>query len=297
MRRGLLCNERGPYWFDGPWRPRSPSGSLNLVQTCDQSKPVFAIAPYEPDDTGELRVVLPRRCAHAKAAETCSLFIDHHRDRKTGPGFPLAVVGCSRHPQGRHTLYPPGHIPYGRQAVVPCSGLGPLLRDRATGAPVWQGTLFGAAIDAAAGQRWPAHSPSADERRRRTQGCRLDLAGKLVGVHPDVGARTRERIATRLQVPTLTLRDAARGWATSWQALGGAILTVVQSLPIDASLLDRLLTAGSVADLWPTPQRWDPGRGTWVRPRTTHALQERAPPPTNSPAVQPSPADYHRPHE
>ena len=147
-----------------------------------------------------------------------------------------------------------------------------------------------------AGQRWPAHSPSADERRRRTQGCRLDLAGKLVGVHPDVDARTRERIATRLQVPTLTLRDAARAWATSWQARGGAILTVVQSLPVDASLLDRILTSGAVTDLWPTPQRWDPGRGTWVRPRSRgtkrrapHALQERAPPPTNSPAVSSTP--------
>ena len=237
-------------------------------------------------------MVLPERCVFAKAGERCSVFIDHHRDRKTGPGLPLAVVGCSRHPVSRYTLYPPGHIPYGRQAVVPCSPSGPLLRDRATGAPVWQGTLFGAAIDAAAGQRWPAHSPSDDERRRRTQGCRLDLAGKLVGVHPDLDARTRERIATRLQVPTLRLRDAARGWVTSWQAHGGAILTVVQSLPIDASLLDRILTSGAVTDLWPTPQRWDPGRGTWVRLRSrgtkrrdTNALQERAPPPTNSPAV------------
>ena len=292
MRRGLLCSERGRCWFDGPRRHRSPCGSFNLVQACDQSKPVFAVAPYEPDDTGSLRVVLPRRCVHAKAAETCSLFIDHHRHRKTGPGFCLAVVGCSRHPLGRYTLYPPGHIPHGRQPVVPCSPSGPLLQDAATGAPMWQGTLLGAAIDSASGQRWPARSPSDDERRRRTQGCRLSLVGKLFGVHPDLDARTRERIATRLQVPTLTLRDAARGWASSWQARGAAILTVVQSLPIDASLLDRILTSGAVTDLWPIPQRWDPGPGTWVRSRSRgtkrrdpNALQERAPPPTNSPAV------------
>ena len=67
---------------------------------------------------GALRVVLPERCVFAKAGQRCSVFIDHHRDRKTGPGFPLAVVGCSRPPQGRHTLYPSGHIPYGRQAAV-----------------------------------------------------------------------------------------------------------------------------------------------------------------------------------
>jgi hypothetical protein len=108
------------------------------------------VAPYEPDPGGVLRVVLPKRCVHAKAAETCSLFLDHHRPRKTGPGFPLAVVGCSRHPLGRYTLYPPGHVPHGRQAVVPCSPSGRLLQDSATGQPVWQATLFRAAIDAAA---------------------------------------------------------------------------------------------------------------------------------------------------
>ena len=251
-----------------------------------------------------LRVVLPPRCARAKGAQTCSLYIDHHRDRKTGPSFPLAVVGCSRHPDQRYTLYPPGHIPYGRQTVVPYSPTGSLLQDVATGQTLWPDTLLGAAIDAAVGQRWPALSPAGDERRRRTQGCRLDLAGKLLGIHPDVDARTRERIATRVQVPTMTLRSAAGQWAVSWQARGAAVLAVLPSLPIDASLLDRILSAGAVTDLWPVPQRWDPGRGTWVRPRSggtkrrdTNPSQDRAPPPTNSPAVQPSRADYHQPHE
>ena len=229
----------------------------------------------------------------ASAAQTCCLFVDHHRDRKTGPGFPLAVVGCSRHPQGRFTLYPPGHVPYGRQALVPCSPSGLLLQDRATGQPPWQATLFSVATDAAAGRRWPAHSPADDERRRRTQGCRLERAGQLLGVHPGLEAVSRERIATRLRVPTLTLRDAAHRWATSWMARGGAILAVLLALPIDASLLDRFLAAGAVTALWPSPQRWDPLRHTWVRSRSrptegpvASAAPSRAPPPTNSPAVR-----------
>ena len=106
-------------WFHEPTRQRPPSGSFNLVQACDKSKPVFALAPYESDEAGVLQVVLPERCVFATAAETCSLFVDHHRPRKTGPGFPLAVVGCSGHPLGRYTLYPPGHVAYGRQALVP----------------------------------------------------------------------------------------------------------------------------------------------------------------------------------
>lgn len=257
-----------------------------------QSKPVFAIAPYEPDDEGTLRPVLPERCVFATAAETCSPFVDHYRDRKTGPGHPLAVVGCRCHPHKRYTLYPPGHLRYGRQQVVPCRPSGSLQQDPDTGQPAWEETLFAAALDAAQGQRWPAHSPAEDERRRRTQGCRLTVAGTLLGVHPELDSRTREWVATQLRVPTLTLRDAADQWATSWQARGGAIRTVLQALPLNGSLLDRLLAAGAITGLWPSPQRWDPVRGAWVRPRsnpTEHpvasAPASRAPPPTNSPAV------------
>ena len=249
-----------------------------MAQACAQSKSVFAIAPYEPDDTGVLRVVLPKRCVFAAASETCCVFVDHYRDRKTGPCFPLAVVGCSCHAFGRYTLYPPGHVPYGRQAVVRCSLSGPLLRDRARGQAVWQATLFGAATDVADGQRWPADSPADDERRRRTQGGRLELAGQLLGVH--------------LRVPTMTLRTAAGQWTTSWMTRGAAVLAVLRALLVDDSLLDRILAAGAVTDLWPPHQRWDPVRRKWVRCRSRRrkrpvasAPQSRAPPPTNSPAA------------
>jgi hypothetical protein len=239
-----------------------------------------------------LRPVLPERCVFAEASETCSLFVDHYRGRETGPGFPLAVVGCSRHRRHRFTLYPPGHVPYGRQQVVPCNPSGSLRQAPDSGQPRWQETLFAAALDAAEGQRWCAHSPADDVRRRRTQGERLDGAGTLLGVHPGVDARTREWIATRLQVPTMTLRTAAGQWGCSWQARGGAIRTVLQALPIDGGLLDRLLAAGARTDLWPPPQRWDTTRRTWLRPRSSPTERpvaedpaSRAPPPTNSPAV------------
>lgn len=268
-----------------------------MGQACGAGKPVFAIAPYEPDETGVLRVVLPQRCVFAARAERCGLFVDHYRDRKTGPCFALAVVGCGHHPLGRYTLYPPGHTPYGRQALVPCSPSGPLLCDASTGQPVWQATLLVAATDAAAGQRWPAHSPAHDARRRRTQGRWLERAGTLLGVHPKLDARHRERLATRLRVPTLTLRTAAGGWATSWKARGGAIGSVLQALAVDESLLDRLLAAGAVTGLWPPPQRWDRRRKTWCgrsqrkeRPGTG-TPSSRGPPPTNSPAARRRPAD------
>ena len=172
---------------------------------------------------------------------------------------------------------------------------GPLLRDTITGQAVWQATLLDAATDAADGQRWPADSPANDERRRRTQGCRgcrLELAGKLMGVHPELKARTRERMATHLRVPTMTLRTAADQWATSWMARGAAVLAVLRALPVNESLLDRILAAGAITDAWPPFQRWDPVRHTWVRCRSRRrerpvasAPQCRVPPPTNSPAA------------
>ena len=244
-----------------------------------------------------LRVVLPRRCVHAGPSETCSLYIDHHRPRKTGPCFPLAVVGCSRHRLGCYTLYPPGQVPHGRQAVVSCSPAGPLLRN-ADGQPLWHATVFAAALDAAAGVWWRADSPADDARRRRTQGRHLQVAGRLLGIHPDVDSRTRERIATRLRVPTLILRSAARAWTRSWRAQGNAILTVLQALALDEALADRLLSAAMVADLWPRPQRWDPDRQTWVRARSGSVKHpsprpavSRAPPPTTLRTAGPADAD------
>lgn len=197
------------------------------------------------------------------------MFVDHYRPRKSGPRFSIAVVGCSAHPHGRYTLYPPGHVPYGREPVVASSPSGGLLRDAATGEPVWEATLFGAAVDAAGGERWPSDSPALDPRRRRTQGRRLERAGRLLGVHAEVDDAARERIATRLGVPTLMLRSAAREWAASWARRGAAVLAVLGAVSVDGALLDRILAAGALGGLWAEPKRWDAARGTWVLSRSS----------------------------
>ena len=253
------------------------------------------MAPYEADASGVLVPVLPDRCVLAEAGERCSVFVDHYRARKTGPGFPVAVVGCTVHREQRYTLYPPGHIPYGRQATVACSVSGALLgQHRRAGRswqPAWASTLFDAAVDAANGRLWPSDSPSGDERRRRTQGRRLGWAGRLLGVHPHVGPGTQEHIASRLQVPTLTMRTAAQHWGSPWTTRGEAVLTVLRALPVDGGLLDRTLQAGHVANYWETPQRWDPDRRIWCRSSGPERLAPdvdggRGSPPTTSPGAQ-----------
>ena len=255
-----------------------------------RGKAIFATTPYAVDASGELRAVLPARCVYASPTDTCSLYVDHRRHRKTGPRYPVAVVGCTEHPVGRHTLYPPGHVPYGREAVVSCSASGALLRSGEPGDRRWEATLFAAAVDAAGGARWPSDSPAGDSRRRRTQGRRLELAGRLMGVHPELDEGTRERVATRLAVGTMTLRSGAQRWTRSWTQRGAAVLAVLVALALDGSLLDRLLAAGVMVGLWMGVQRWDPARRSWIVPvmprssPTEHPTVERprgrSPPPT-----------------
>jgi hypothetical protein len=214
------------------------------------------------------------------------------QDRSVFPAGSSGVFGASR---GTLYVISTGHFPYGREAVAPYSPSGELLRDTATGQPLWEMTLFAAALDAAQGERWLEESPWDDSRRRRTQGCRLQASGRLTGVHPQLDDGVRERIATRLAVPTMKLFSGARMWTNDWKMRGEAIVAVLSVIPIQTSLLDRLLAAGAVSALWSSrhPQRWDADRETWVvAPLTGSECSEhpglsarrgRSPPPTKSP--------------
>lgn len=248
---------------------------------------MFAMTPYEPDGEGILRPVVPLRCVFAQGKETCSVFVDHYRPRKTGPGFPLAVVGCSSHRYGRYTLYPPGHFPYGRRPVAPYGPSGHLAQHPGTGKPLWEITLFEAAMDVASVEERPGEPPLEEPGRGRSRRRQLEVAGRVTGVHPEVDEGARERIAARLGVATLVLRTAARSWARSSSVRGAAVLTVLAGIPLEISLLDRVLTAGMIGGLWAPPQRWDPARRSWIGPRSVrpeHRLLDRprgrSPPPT-----------------
>ncbi len=64
----------------------------------------------------------------------------------------------------------------------------------------------------------------------------------------------------------MTLLTEAKTWAVDWKMRGEAILAVLASIPIQVSLLDRMMAAGAVGRLWAMrhPRRWDADRGTWV---------------------------------
>ena len=241
---------------------------------------VFVTAPYESDERGELRAVLPTRCPFAEPGEDdCRLGVHHRRERKTGPCSRLDVVRCATHRGQCFTLYPAGHFPYGRTALARCSVAGSLLLEAETGQLTWDGTVLEAAQQAESGHIWPAHSAADSPAVRRSQGRRLEVAGRLLGVHPETSDGEREQIATRLGLPTMSLRSAAARWSVRWCMRGAAITSVLAALTVDASLLDRLLSAGYVAGLWSRPWRWEPPK-LWVVARS--AEQERRPPPPST---------------
>lgn len=194
------------------------------------------------------------RCPLGADGSLCDLRLHGYRARKTGPPFPLAVVRCVRHGGQAFTVYPPGHVPYGRVAIVP-DGEG---RTRPI-APC--GTMWDAAHDAAEGRRWPLDGTAPADRR--TQGRWLERGAALLGLELIPGDPAEELVAAALRAPLVTLREARSRYASAegWTGRAEAILHALGAIERPAGLL----VAGHIAGLWGRPSRWDPG-GQVLRP-------------------------------
>lgn len=186
------------------------------------------------------------------------------------------VRWCSTHGHG-FTVYPLGHVPYGRRLVAPVSEDGSLLRRAADETPEdtrgdlsWEQTVFVAAVDAARGVCWPRSRWPWDEGPRpdptlpglwATQQRWMLRSAALLGIAPGLEASAREQLAWQLDVPSLVLIEGARSFieARGYQARGVVISRVLRQLPPRPCLAGDLVAAGHVAGLWGRPSRWDPG--------------------------------------
>ena len=209
---------------------------------------------------------MPRSCLHATIGdEACVLVVHHKRERKTGPQISVTVLQCRTHRRA-FTLYPLGHIPYGRLAVAPVGLDGELLcsteREPQAGGkhqPAWRSTLFGAAFAAL----HEATVKVTDPRWWATEAPeRLAQGATLLGIHPDLSVQTADAIAFRLEIPRLVLREAADAYACArgWAGRGHVLVGVLGELG-DRCLLDRVLAAGACAGCWGTVTRWDAASG------------------------------------
>jgi hypothetical protein len=208
---------------------------------------------------------MPRTCLHAVTGdEACVLVVHHVRDRKTGPRIPVTVLQCRTHRRA-FTLYPLGHIPYGRMAVAPV-GLDGELRwsegEPQVGGkrqPAWRDTLFGPAFAAL----HEATVKVTDPRWWATEAPeRLAQGATLLGIHPDLSVQTADAIAYRLEIPRLVLRQATDAYACArGRAARGHVIVGVLGELGDRCLLDRVLVAGACAGCWGRVTRWDAASG------------------------------------
>jgi hypothetical protein len=230
----------------------------------------FVVTLYFPDVSGTLEPERPALCPWKAPGEGSCLLTEHHRrERKSGPCFPLVVLLCRRHGHA-FTLYPPGHAPYQRRAVLRLGpdGRAALGEGEREAFGEYESTLFEAALWARAG-RAGARESGADPPRLwwSTQGRHLRLAARLAGVAPDQDGRDRERLAETLAVDALLLHEQARRVETrpGYRSLGEAICQVLAALRGGALRARRLLSSGHFVGHWGEPLHWDPVRRSLVR--------------------------------
>src|SRR5260221_5223061 len=116
----------------------------------------FATVPCVPGGAAVLEpAVMPLSCVQASPGDpACVIVVHHTRERKAGQQIPVTVAQCRTHRRA-FTLYPLGHVPYGRLAVAPVTLDGqmvlsthsePAAGDRRS--PAWRATQLGAAFAA-----------------------------------------------------------------------------------------------------------------------------------------------------
>jgi hypothetical protein len=202
----------------------------------------------------------PWACPWAPTNYRCQIVVEHWRPRKTGPEHPVLVVSCRDHRRA-FTLYPCGHVPYGRVAVAPV---------REDGTPVsnanWSATVFDAALDARESNLWQRERPEDNReisnKSRRTQGRWLDRSASLLGLRRAGAMNTQSLIADRFGLSTLDLLETQRLLEDKrrTQDRGESITLLLAKITIRASILDAILIAGALAGEWGPPIRWEHSR-------------------------------------
>jgi hypothetical protein len=240
----------------------------------------FPVTAYLPDDSGVWHPsVMPTACPTSDGGEACCVSFDYRRARKTGPCIPVAVLKCTTHGCG-FTLYPCGHVPYGREAVAPVDLDGETLKVPSSDTPsakaepcaVWRPTRYAAVLDAALGKAWPRDSPGP---YWTTQLRRLEELAALLGLEPVPPTALGEKLARLLDVPRLGLMDDAGRFARAvgLEERGVILVAALERASTGHCVLERVLSCGALAGLWRPVQLWRatpggprctafPGRGT-----------------------------------
>lgn len=203
-------------------------------------------------------VWLPDRCLEslAGAAGECRIHGAGWRDRKTGPCHRLRKVRCRVH-GGAFTLYPVGHLPYGRV---------PVWSQSAADEEDPRSSLVGAAVAACGGQRWPEELIE-DERGpvRRTQARRIGRAAFVIGLD---GLQVASAVLGELGLDAVEVHGGVSRRVAALRGLGPGLGPWLRALAA-VDLVGRLGTVGVLPGV---------GRSRLTRPRGRRARHHRGPP-------------------
>ena len=281
----------------GPELRETPRGTAFSHEQGEKRRP-FLCAPYLLAGSGAPPAAAQgiRRCPSAQGGDVCAVSKDGFRKRPTGPGFRLQVMNCK--PHGHFTVYPMGFVPYGRTAVAPVSFTGEA-RGCDLDAPAikWRRSIFAAPVALAVGPAWQRELGRMDHVQRQ----HLEVTAQILGLSPDLGAVTVERIRDVLGLAGIDHERARRDFVGARDAAHRAAIIVPLLAPvvIDAGLCGRVLSAGFRAGVWGRPLLFDARTATvFPAPGTAPAAVPRRPgksphelvpdPPGDPPNLSPS---------
>lgn len=233
----------------------------------------FVTTPHHVSEDG-VTAEVPTRGPCWSDGSPCRISVHHARDRTTGPTWGwVAVVRCRSHRKA-FTVYPPGHVPYGRVPLVVLAPDGEAVHGSGDDATE---TFFAAAADAAKSEPvfWPVHSaPTPPDAVRSTQRRHVRGAAALLGLAGDAPGPDVAAAVTHL--PCGALVEARQELAESrglpvWARVVVGLLREFAKRA-GRALMDRLAVLGHLAGWWGRPFRWAPrsgrllelGRPFWV---------------------------------
>lgn len=189
---------------------------MSLARKIFYSSRRFVTAPYLENGEGSLRPERPSHCPLAVGVGACSVSWYGWRQRKCGPGYPLAKGHCSVH-KSVFTIYPVGWSPFGRRSVLAISRAGFDITGHADGLDAWTATAFGASSDAAMSRVWP-------ESRAGIGSWRIQHGRDPYGV-----ARTQRRHIAGVNVLMALTSELAGEQAAVVAAIGLNLSDIIQA--------------------------------------------------------------------
>ncbi len=189
-----------------------------------------------------------------KSKNRCNLGVKAYRERKTGPQIALCVVHCKTH-DAHFTLYPPGHVPHGRTAVVELTLSGEEVKqDRG---PPFTGTMFQAALDGEQGIAWPKESEEGSRVPRfETQKRHLTRCCSQLSI---IAKNNWEKAADALKVARIVLKEASEQLSIDkgYRMMSSCICSIIREIPPTIQTFLGLASCGYYAGIWPKIQWWD----------------------------------------